>query len=56
MEDEIPFELPEGWLWCRLQEVTTLITDGKHGDSPNQPNSGYYFLSAKDVRDCRLKL
>ena len=21
-EDEIPFELPEGWGWCRLEEVT----------------------------------
>jgi type I restriction enzyme, S subunit len=53
-EDEISFELPEGWAWCRLQEVTTLITDGKHGDSPNQSNSGYYFLSAKDVKDGKL--
>ena len=22
-EDEIPFELPEGWVWCRLGEVST---------------------------------
>ena len=53
-EDEIPFELPEGWVWCRFQEITTLITDGKHGDSPNELNSGYYFLSAKDVKDGKL--
>jgi len=53
-EDEIPFELPKGWVWCRLQEITSLVTDGKHGDCPNDPNSGYFFLSAKDVKNGKL--
>jgi type I restriction enzyme S subunit len=53
-QDEIPFELPNGWAWCRLQNITTLITDGKHGDSENQTNSGYYFLSAKDIKFGKL--
>lgn len=50
-EKEIPFEIPEHWAWCRLGEICTLITDGKHGDCNNQPNSGYYFLSAKDIQN-----
>lgn len=37
-----------------LQNVCHLITDGKHGDCQNDINSGYYFLSAKDVRDRKL--
>ena len=24
IEDEIPFELPEGWAWCRLSQIITL--------------------------------
>ncbi len=32
-----------------LKELTLNITDGKHGDCQNQENSGYYFLSCKDV-------
>jgi len=52
--EEIPFEIPENWVWCRLGEITTLITDGKHGDCENEPNSGYYFLSAKDVKNGKL--
>lgn len=32
-----------------LDEITDLITDGKHGDSENHENSGYYFLSSKDL-------
>lgn len=49
--EEIPFKIPEGWIWCRLGEITTLLTDGKHGDSKDQKDSGYYFLSAKDIQN-----
>ena len=29
IEDEIPFEIPEGWEWARLASVTTYIQRGK---------------------------
>ena len=53
-EREIPFTLPKGWEWCRMQDITRLITDGKHGDCQNMNNSGYYFLSAKDIQNGEL--
>ncbi|MBU2114683.1 MAG: restriction endonuclease subunit S [Gammaproteobacteria bacterium] len=53
-DDEKPFELPEGWEWAYLQEITHLITDGKHGDCNNLENSGFYFLSAKDIQNGKL--
>lgn len=37
-----------------LEEITTLITDGKHGDCQDLASSGYYFLSVKDVKSDRL--
>ncbi|HGM5833426.1 TPA: restriction endonuclease subunit S [Serratia marcescens] len=46
--------LPPTWSLCRLQDVTNLITDGKHGDCNNRPNSGFYFLSAKDINGGKL--
>ena len=49
-DDEKPFELPTGWEWCRLQEVTSKITDGDH-KTPPRIESGYVLLSAKNVRD-----
>ena len=33
IEDEIPFEVPEGWAWCRLPEIAKNIFAG--GDKPN---------------------
>ena len=34
-----------------LEEICVLITDGKHGDCENETDSGYYFISCKDVRE-----
>jgi len=49
-DEEKPFELPEGWEWCKLQNITSKITDGDHKTPPRIPN-GYKLLSAKNVRD-----
>ena len=46
--------IAEDWEIKKLDELTSFITDGKHGDCQNQKSSGYYFLSAKDVFDGRL--
>lgn len=39
------------WKIEKLKDVSLLITDGKHGDCQNQNNSGFYFISAKDIKD-----
>ncbi len=48
IEDEIPFELPEGWAWARLQSICSLLTDGTH-KTPTYSDEGYVFLSSKNV-------
>lgn len=35
----------------KLQDITLNITDGKHGDCEGAENSGFYFISCKDVHD-----
>jgi type I restriction enzyme, S subunit len=42
------------WEYKQLGDVTYLITDGKHGDCVNENSSGFYFLSAKDVKNGTL--
>lgn len=37
-----------------LAELTLSITDGKHGDCRGKGNSGFYFISCKDVRDGQI--
>lgn len=33
----------------KLKDITMNITDGKHGDCKNQNDSGYFFISCKDI-------
>ncbi|WP_373524573.1 restriction endonuclease subunit S [Aquiflexum sp.] len=48
-EEEIPYELPEGWVWCRMIELCQYITDGTH-QTPKYTKEGRMFLSAKNVK------
>ncbi len=52
-----PFEIPEGWKWVRLGEISLLITDGEHY-TPNRIDSykGYYLLSARNIRNEGINL
>lgn len=34
-----------------LENLTLNITDGKHGDCTGEDNSGFYFISCKDIKD-----
>lgn len=52
-EDEIPYELPQGWEWCRLGSILTKLTDGTH-KTPTYTNSGIPFLSVKDMSTGKL--
>ena len=40
----------DGWTEKTLDDVCQQITDGKHGDCADENGSGFYFLSAKDVK------
>jgi len=42
------------WKEYKLSDICPFITDGKHGDCKDEINSGYYFISAKDVRDGKI--
>ena len=47
---EVPYEVPDGWEWVRLGQITSKITDGDHKTPPRIP-VGFRLLSAKNVRD-----
>ena len=50
-EDEISFEVPEGWTWCRLGSMSEVITKGA---SPkwqgiDDTSSGTLFVTSENV-------
>lgn len=47
-EDEIPYNLPDGWVWCRLGEVNNFIMgQSPAGNSVSTDNQGLEFHQGK---------
>lgn len=49
-DEEKPFELPDGWEWHRLGNLSSKITDGDH-QTPPRTETGELLLSAKNIRN-----
>ena len=48
--DEVPFELPEGWEWCRLGEIA-YIAAGSTPESSSFVNKGIPYLKVYNLRN-----
>ena len=48
IEDEIPFELPDGWAWARVNQIYNFID--YRGATPNKITSGVALITAKNVK------
>ena len=52
-DDEIPFDIPETWKWCRLGELTKIITKGSspawQGISYTDESNGILFVTSENV-------
>lgn len=46
-EDEVPFDIPESWRWCRLADVID-VRDGTH-DSPKYVPAGIPLVTSKNL-------
>ena len=53
IDDEIPFDLPNNWEWCRFSSIYWQLTDGTHS-TPKYTQSGIPFLSVKDMSTGKL--
>ena len=53
--DEIPFDIPPNWTWCRLESVCSHISDGTH-NPPKNKGKGIPLISAKNVIDNEISL
>lgn len=54
--EEIPFEIPENWVWCRMGEICTKITDGTHHSPTNIEIGDYKYVTAKNIKNLGIEL
>jgi type I restriction enzyme S subunit len=50
-EEEIPFEIPENWVWCRLGEVCSKIGSGSTPKGSNYTDNGIPFFRSQNIHD-----
>lgn len=50
-EDEIPFEIPKHWAWCRLGEVCSKIGSGSTPKGSNYSETGKPFFRSQNIHD-----
>ena len=50
-KEEIPFKIPESWIWCRLNDACIKITDGTHHSPVNTETGDYMYVTAKNIKD-----
>ncbi|MCR5573917.1 MAG: restriction endonuclease subunit S [Bacteroidaceae bacterium] len=53
IDDEISFDIPKGWEYCRFSSLYWLLTDGTHS-TPKYTLTGVPFLSVKDMSSGKL--
>lgn len=56
LDEEVPFELPEGWVWCRLGDITQFTTSGSRGWGNLISESGAMFIRTQNISDNHLNL
>ena len=54
-DDEIPYELPEGWVWCRLGALGVMTGGG----TPSKNNTSYWggnilWITPKDMKQLQI--
>lgn len=50
-EEEIPFEIPENWCWCRLGDLVSILGDGLHGTPKYDISGEYYFVNGNNLNN-----
>ena len=53
IDDDIPFEIPDSWEWCRLKSICSIAT-GKKDANYGSPDGEYpFFTCAKEPIKCK---
>ena len=49
--EEIPFEIPKSWVWCRLGEICFKIGSGSTPKGSNYAKSGFPFFRSQNIHN-----
>lgn len=53
-KEEIPFEIPESWVWCRMQDLCPNISSGSTPPRSEFKNGGVPYLKVYNIRNQKI--
>ncbi len=53
-DDEIPFSIPSGWVWCRTQDLCPNISSGSTPPKPFFKDKGIPYLKVYNIRNQKI--
>ena len=54
IDDEIPFEIPEGWEWIRLSSIVSILGDGIHGTPEYDDAGDIFFINGNNLNNGKI--
>lgn len=54
IDEEIPFEIPATWEWCRLLSIVSLLGDGIHGTPEYSEGGSVNFINGNNLFDGQI--
>lgn len=55
-EEEIPFDIPEGWKWVRLRDIISVLGDGIHGTPQFDETGEFFFVNGNNLSKGRIAI
>ena len=52
--ENVPFEVPESWVWVTLKEITSTIGDGLHGTPQYNSEGDYFFINGNNLSNRKI--
>lgn len=56
ISEDVPFEIPESWVLCRVKDICSKITDGTHHSPKNTDDGDYKYVTAKNIKEYGIQL
>lgn len=53
-ENVVEGELPKGWIWKQIKEITSVLGDGLHGTPVYSESGEYYFINGNNLSNGKI--
>ena len=56
IDEEIPFEIPQGWIWCRIRDISQSYIGLTYRPSEVSPDGGVIVLRSSNIQNGKISL